>query len=543
MIRLIIIALLLLQITACSAQQTAPPSATAVPTAAPTQIPLGATAVPTAAPTQTPHVSALTQPQSAWAGAIIYADGTAEAILVQLDTTGGTLTIQPKTAALTLAKVERTEATLAFNVTTKTTLEFTGQLKGLQIVGQVEGGNQSGSFVLWPLLTQTDTVRAEFSGTYQFTAGESLRIHLPFSFAAAGLDFFWSGLTLTHFGTGAVRGLYPIAQDMFLVGSARVIGYPFEAQVTFTRDASGRVSGLTWQTFNPTTRELGDIQLAQRLALPEETVPYPSADGITLTGLLTLPPTPGPHPAIVVLHGSERGERNDFFRQQLSAFMASHGIAVLTYDKRGVGDSGGIYQEAASEANLSLLAQDALAGVSYLKRRPEIDSQHIGLIGSSQSGWSVPLAAAQSGDIDFFVILSGAIVSVGIEDAYSSYTNDGESSPRYSGAEISQKLAGVQPSGFDPVPTIAKLRQPGLWLWGDQDKSIPVPESLKKLDSLIAQGQSRLAYHLFPNADHNLQQSKQGLFNEIPYSSGYPEDFFRTLAMWLKATLQKPATA
>ena len=78
--------------------------------------------------------------------------------------------------------------------------------------------------------------------------------------------------------------------------------------------------------------------------------------------------------------------RNDFGRQQMSAFMASQGLAVLTYDKRGVGDSGGVYQEYASESNLSLLAQDALAGVNYLKGRPEIDSRRIGLIGASQAG-------------------------------------------------------------------------------------------------------------------------------------------------------------
>jgi alpha/beta superfamily hydrolase len=202
--------------------------------------------------------------------------------------------------------------------------------------------------------------------------------------------------------------------------------------------------------------------------------------GITLTGLLTLPPASGPHPAIVVVHGSERGERNDFLRQQLSGFMASHGIAVLTYDKRGVGDSGGVYQEVASEANVSLLAQDALAGVSYLKGRSDIAIPHIGLIGSSQAGWIIP-RAAQSGDVAFFVILSGAVVSVGIENAYSSYTNDGAARPQYSPAEISEKLALAQSSGFDPVPVMMKLTQPGLWLWGDQDKSMPVPESPKNL--------------------------------------------------------------
>ena len=540
MTKLITTILLLFFITACSGQAAPPLVATKAPSTAPTEIPQTAppvaTEAPSAAPTEIPQASPLLLPQSNWAGGITYTDGTVEPILVHLDTTGGTLTIQPKTAVLTLDKVERHENTLSFTRTTPTILKFTGQITSLHIEGQVEANERRGSFMLWPLLIENERALAEFSSTYAFVAGQTLRIHLPFSYAAAGLDFFWSGLTLTHFGTGAVRGLYPIAQDTFLVGNARVIGYPFEAKIMFVRDAAGQVTGLTWQAFNPTNGKLGDSQPAQRLTLPEETVHYPSTGGITLTGLLTLPAAPGSHPAIVVLHGSERGERKDFLRQQLSAFMASHGIAVLTYDKRGVGDSGGVYQEVASEANVSLLAQDALAGVSYLKGRSDIDSHHIGLIGSSQAGWIIP-RAAQSGDVAFFVILSGAVVSVGIENAYSSYTNDGAAPPHYSATEISEKLALVQSSGFDPVPVMMKLTQPGLWLWGDQDKSVPVPESLKNLNSLIAQGQSRFSYHLFPNADHNLQQSHAGLFTELPYSSGYPDDFFTTLTTWLRASV------
>jgi dienelactone hydrolase len=452
---------------------------------------------------------------------------------VRFDKAGGTLTIQPQTTSLTISEVLFDGTTLSFKAKGKSEMLFRGRLEGAQITGKVEQDGQTDSFALLPLVNETSDALDEFSGNYQFETGEALNVVVSPSYTLSGLDYFWSGLTLTHFGTGAIRGLYPIARDTFLVGSARVLSYPFVAQIEFLRDGVGKVNGLLWQTRDPATGSLGTGQQAARLSLVTETVQYTSADGITLTGLLTLPATDGPHPAMVVLHGSEPGRRDDFGRHIMSAYLASQGFVVLTYDKRGVGDSGGTYQERASETNLSLLAQDALAGVNYLKGRAEVDEGHIGLIGYSQAGWIIPLAA-QSEDVAFLVILSGPVVSVGIEDAYSNYTNNGESPTNYTPEEISQKLALASPSGFDPVPVIAALKQPGIWIWGDQDKSIPVPESLKNLETLISQGKSNFSYFVLPNADHNLQVTTQGLFNEIPYSSGYPENFHILLSQWLQ---------
>ncbi len=523
MFRLVAVLLLFANIAACTAPEPATPTTSVTPNVVP---------VPSQAP-QT-ELSPQLLSHSDWAGAITHADGTTESIMVQFTDAGGTLAIQPHTRALTIGDVQRNGAALSFKVTGKSAMDFAGRFDGFQIAGEVKQSAQTNSFMLLPLFAETDDALAAFPGTYQFAAGNALLINRSPEFSQADLYFFGPGLMMTHFGTGAIRGLYPIANDTFLVGSGRAIGYPFAAQITFLRDDVGNVSGLRWQPRDTVTGKPGESQQAMRLALKPETVRYTSTDGITLTGLLTLPPTPGPHPAIVVLHGSERGTRNDFGRQQMSAFMASQGIAVLTYDKRGVGDSGGTYRESATESNLALLAQDAVAGVNYLKDRPEIDGNRIGLIGSSQAGWVIPLAAAQSDEVAFFVILSGPVVSVGHEDVYSNYTNDGEAPAQYSPEEISQRLARLSPSGFDPVPVITTLDRPGLWLWGDQDKSVPVPESVNNLKGLIAQGKANFTYLVFPGADHNLQQSTNGLFAEIPYSPGFPENYYTTLAQWLQ---------
>jgi dienelactone hydrolase len=293
------------------------------------------------------------------------------------------------------------------------------------------------------------------------------------------------------------------------------------------------VTGLICQTRDPITGELGEAKQATRLSLQSEVVHFTSEDGTNLVGLLTLPTMPGPFPAIMMLHGSEPGTKDNFGNQQMRAFMASYGIAILNYDKRGAGESQGTYVESASERNLNLTAQDAIAGVEYLKSRPEIKADRIGLTGFSQAGWVIPLAASQSEDVSYFIILSGPITSVGHESIYSSYRNDGESTGNYSQEEISKRLANAPHSGFDSTPIIAELDQLGLWIWGDQDKSLPFFESEDNLKEIIAQGESNFTYLVLSNADHNLQQTKQGLFNEIPYSPGYHQDYYKTIVKWL----------
>jgi pimeloyl-ACP methyl ester carboxylesterase len=529
-----VVSVFLILLTACSASKSSITLSLSTGTTAPliTRIPT-LSIVPRVSPT--PQLL----PNSEWAGAIINPDGTIKPIIVRLNGVSGTLTIQPHATPQTISGVLFNNNQLSFKVTAESESHFTGSLYDGQISGQVVQDGQTGKFVLLPLLIDNaGGALAEFTGTYQFESGESLYITVSPEYRQGGLDYFWSGLTLTDFGTGIIRGLYPIGKDKFLLGSGRVLGYPFKAQVKFLRDASSKVTGLLWQKRDPVSGDLDEGQNARLLSLQTETVHYTSSDGITLAGLLTFPETTGPHAAIVVLHGSERGTRDDFGRQIMSSFIASQELVALTYDKRGVGDSGGTYQEAASMSNLTLLAQDALAGVNYLKTRPEVDGRPIGLIGYSQAGWIIPLAAAQSQDVTFFINLSGPVVSVGTEELYSSYTNNGDSPASLTSEEISGKLALSSPVGFDPVPVLAKLEQPGLWVWGSQDKSIPVHESMKNLETLIAQGKSNYTFIILPSADHNLQQTTQGLFAEIPYSSGYPENFHNLLANWLEKNVK-----
>ena len=132
----------------------------------------------------------------------------------------------------------------------------------------------------------------------------------------------------------------------------------------------------------------------------------------TLAGTLTLPPSGGPFPAVVLITGSGAQNRDEeVFGLKPFRMIADHltrqGIAVLRCDDRGVGGSTG----STSQASSSDFADDALAAVQFLKGRPEIDRARIGLLGHSEGGLVSPIAATRSTDVAFIILLSGPAVT------------------------------------------------------------------------------------------------------------------------------------
>ncbi len=114
-----------------------------------------------------------------------------------------------------------------------------------------------------------------------------------------------------------------------------------------------------------------------------------TAGEVSLAGTVILPPGPGPHPAVVLLHGAAGGQR-DFCRLHAGPILAA-GVAVLLYDKAGHGQSGGTEPSIFDQADAGEAAMLALAEL------PEIDSARIGLAGFSNGMWAVPMIAARYG--------------------------------------------------------------------------------------------------------------------------------------------------
>jgi uncharacterized protein len=278
----------------------------------------------------------------------------------------------------------------------------------------------------------------------------------------------------------------------------------------------------------------------------EEAIKF-SNGNTTLNGTLLLPDGSGPHPAVVLIHGTGQQTRDEwrFFGMQ----FARNGVAALLYDKRDVGnDPSGM-----DLVDLDELAGDALAAVKLLKSRADIRGDRIGLWGISQGGWVEPIVAAQSPDVAFIVAISAPGVTYANLNVFAVANrlrtrgfNDAEI------AEAQQALrrldefmrkgedaAGVQamlqdaqqkrwfpPStlpatlptenerrtwlrwrdlDLDPVTYWERVRVPVMLLYGDQDDVVPVRESVDRITAALKKaGNDRLTVKVFADADHEL---------------------------------------
>ncbi|MCF6410823.1 alpha/beta hydrolase family protein [Pseudalkalibacillus salsuginis] len=214
----------------------------------------------------------------------------------------------------------------------------------------------------------------------------------------------------------------------------------------------------------------------------EEDITFESGDGEfkeELSGKVFIPDNPGPHPGIILVHGSGSQKVR---RLEAEAFVKS-GLIVLTYNKRTKGYS-------QMNRSFSLLAEDVISGVNVLKSRSDTDADRIGVWGVSEGGWVAPLAATLTDDIKF-VITVGAPGMTPLQQqewnienrmqhhgikSEAIYTSVRKASKvlMYS---LLQALSESKAMLYDPIPPLQKLKQPILAIWGSNDRQVPPAES------------------------------------------------------------------
>jgi uncharacterized protein len=155
----------------------------------------------------------------------------------------------------------------------------------------------------------------------------------------------------------------------------------------------------------------------------------PSDDGLPIAGTLTLPDGAGPHPAVLLLYGSGRADRDSNAGRlrldlggPLASALAAAGIATLRYDRRGVGATPGDWRTTGFTDNLD----DAAAALRWLAARPDIRAEAIGVIGHSEGAIHAMSLAARSG-------VTAAVLLAAV-------ARPGEDALRWQGSMISRDL-------------------------------------------------------------------------------------------------------
>jgi len=256
----------------------------------------------------------------------------------------------------------------------------------------------------------------------------------------------------------------------------------------------------------------------------EKDITFTSGD-LTLAGTLTLPANASALvPGVLFIAGSgpvdrdenATGLKTDVFRQLATAF-AKAGIGSFRYDKRGVGQSEGVF------ANVSMedLMTDARAALSALEGSAGIDPQRIFLLGHSEGGILAPIIATENSDLDGLVLLAAPAHSLdwiireqiehlnrdmgksedevqtalSQEDQYLAFVRNSTGDwPDYTFEQLVEAMPWLTQEKYiqikmlsltwlrqhfhhDPIETIKKVTCPVLIVQGEKDYQVPATES------------------------------------------------------------------
>ena len=209
---------------------------------------------------------------------------------------------------------------------------------------------------------------------------------------------------------------------------------------------------------------------------------------IDIAATIYAPRTMGRHPAVVFVPGSAPLKRG--FYSLWAEKLARSGIVSIVPDKRGVGGTGGQFErhDNTSQANLDLLAGDAVAALNFAVGLPNVDSACVGLFGLSQGGWVAPIAATRSTRARYLMMVTAPAVSVHEEGVWSRLRGDDHEGATMSREAAERVIDTVTPRGVDARTSLAALSIPQLWLFGSDDNSIPTGRSVAVLDSLRSGG-------------------------------------------------------
>lgn len=452
---------------------------------------------------------------------------------------------------------------------------YDGQFDGDTIAGEFKQGESKGAFRLVRVANAFADLKlgGEYAGSYELGPDRFVDL-MPF-YEDEDRPIFFDSKTRR---TGV---LYALSETEFFIGPSYGVMFPMETRVTFVRNKRGEVTGLNWQ-------ENGARIIQAKRVSPsrQEEITFHNGD-VTLRGTLTMPATKGPHPALILVHGSGPQRRPG---GHWTHYFTRHGIAYFCFDKRGSGASTGDLNNASIED----LAGDVLAAVQALRGNQAINPRQIGLIGHSNGGWVAPLAASRSQDVAFLIVKSGSGLPVHENILYElemdmrgagNFSEDDITQAKSLRAQLNQALltntgwdalmAAITKSkterwfgyarvqwlpyvpppldsnanatlngfrrqlDFDPAKTWEQVHCPVLILLGQLDANVPAKVSAEMMERWLAKGGNKdHTIRVLPKANHGLFESETGYSAESARVKRYVPGYMEGITDWLQKRIE-----
>jgi dipeptidyl aminopeptidase/acylaminoacyl peptidase len=283
--------------------------------------------------------------------------------------------------------------------------------------------------------------------------------------------------------------------------------------------------------------------------------------GHTLAGTLTLPKGASlkqPVSAIVTVTGSGPQDRDENiglqgFRpfRQLADALGRRGIAVLRMDDRGTESSGGTFKGSTSAD----FAEDIRAGLAYLRTRPEIRADRLGVMGHSEGALIAPMVAEKEPTLRAIVLLAG-IAQPGRTALHFQLKNMIEHNTKLTPemrdsqiAEIPKRIDAMMAADpwmkffltYDPAPTMRRVKTPVLILTGARDQQA-VPAEVALQEAAFKEGGNKdVTARVLPDLNHLFVQDTDGFpgnYSKLPPPVMMRDDVVETIVDWLTKRLR-----
>jgi dipeptidyl aminopeptidase/acylaminoacyl peptidase len=358
----------------------------------------------------------------------------------------------------------------------------------------------------------------------------------------------WNSPDTALIALGGVELRAAVAPD------GRVLGAAVPSQgVRFTRtEGSVAVGGAAAADYSP----------PPNAPYTAEEVVVRSTGGVTLAGTLTMPKERGSGgrvPAVVLITGSGPQNRDEelpgmkgyrFFRQ-IADTLSRRGVAVLRMDDRGIGGS----QAGERPGTTADFADDVRAALSYLRARPEIRGDRLGLVGHSEGGLVAPMVARDDPQLAAIALLAGPSRSIRrILDFQRRVLveNDTTIPPAKRDSTIaalarSADSAAAAPGwlghiyDYDPLSTVRRVRTPVLILHGATDLQVTADQALELSSALHEGGNRDVTVHIFSKTNHLFLEDASGVYQgyaTLPSKNVKPE-VLGALADWVVGRLAR----
>jgi pimeloyl-ACP methyl ester carboxylesterase len=348
-------------------------------------------------------------------------------------------------------------------------------------------------------------------------------------------------LILTNLQDGVVRVLFPRGADAFVAGPSLFAADPPSMWATFVRGADGGVASLALE-------EPGGLRTSgvrARLRAEELEV---RRDDVSLRATLLSPlGAAGRRPLVVLVPGSE-GEEDRHSLDALPYLLARRGFAVLAYDKRGTGGSGGTW-----DVSHDVLAADLVTWLDFVAARPDV-GDCVTLIGFSEGAWVAPLAATLSPRVRRIVALAGGALPKTesflhqrrVRGAARGLTGESLERELAPARELlAASAARVREGGatafdlrqaHDPAAQWAAFRGPVLFLIGEVDAQVPPEPSARRIREVLATaGNPDFTVRVLPRAHHGMFLGTTGAPEEMErlQVGALAPGYLETLLPWL----------